>query len=323
MHFPPAPREGFRPLFSLVTRHWSLATRSAFTLIEVMVAMALLSVIVIALMTVFSSTQSAFRASVTQTDVLESGRATMDLITGDLRAMAPSMGISNKVINVPNYDGPGPVNFYVGTNYYGNPPLTNSLVASSSERINIQQDVFILSRGNLDGVPTWTGTGYAVYLSTNNLYSLYRFSASYPVAQSLSASNLFWSDFQNFLAAPNSANSNYSHLVDGVVDFQIRAYDAGGRPILTNRINIFTNAFGFSATPPRVYYADHSVYFFSNAVPASVEIEMATLEDRALQRAESRPFGPLRTKYLEDQAAKVHVFRQRVAIPNVDPSVYQ
>ena len=82
---------GSRPA-DLVIRHPSFVIRCAFTLVEVMVVMALLSLIVIALMGVFSSTQAAFRASVTQTDVLEGGRAAMDLIAGDLRAMTPSLG---------------------------------------------------------------------------------------------------------------------------------------------------------------------------------------------------------------------------------------
>ena len=161
----------------------ALPVRAAFTLIEVMVVVVLLSLIVIALMAVFNSTQAAFRASVTQTDVLESGRAAMDLITGDLRAMSPSLGISNVVVGGTSYKGP--VNFYAGTNYagsyQGNPPLIQSLVASSGSRTNVQQDIFMLSRDNLNGVPTWFGTGYAVCLSPSNTYSLYRFSTNRPV----------------------------------------------------------------------------------------------------------------------------------------------
>ena len=48
---------------------------SAFTLIEVLVVVVLMSLIILALMAVFNSTQTAFRASLTQTDVLEGGRA--------------------------------------------------------------------------------------------------------------------------------------------------------------------------------------------------------------------------------------------------------
>ena len=270
-----------------------------------MVVMVLLSLIVISLMAVFNSTQSAFRASVTQTDVLEGGRAAMDLITEDLRAMAPSMSYSNNI---------AAANFYVG-NYYTNPPLVQSLVASSGTRTNVQRDVFILSRGNLNGVPTWYGTGYAVYQSSSNTYSLYRFSTNRPVAQTVAASNLFNADFVNFRAYPNNPNSpNYSHLLDGVVDFRVQAYDANGALITTNRMNIRTNAL-----PDGVGYV-----FFSNALPASVEIEMATLEDRTLQRAGTWPNGSTaQINYLAQQSGKVHVFRQRVAIPNVDPSVYQ
>jgi hypothetical protein len=63
---------------------------------------------------------------------------------------------------------------------------------------------------------------------------------------------------------------------------------------------------------------------FSNALPASVEIEMGVLEDRALQRAESLGGSfTAQSNYLAQQAGKVHVFRQRVSIPNVDPAAYQ
>ena len=63
---------------------------------------------------------------------------------------------------------------------------------------------------------------------------------------------------------------------------------------------------------------------FSNTVPAAVEIQLGVLEDRALRHAESLPASSAaQTAYLAQQAAKVHVFRQRVNIPNVDPSAYQ
>jgi hypothetical protein len=278
-----------------------------------MVVVALLSLIIIALMGVFNSTQAAFRASVTQTDVLEGGRAAMDLITSDLRAMTPSDGYSNFV----NGAYP-PVNFCV-TNYAGYSPLVQSLVGSSETRTNVQQNFFILSRGNLNGVPVWQGTGYAVYLSPTNFYSLYRFSVSKPAASATNAASLFYANFQNFLAAPNGTNC--SHLLDGVVGFRIRSFDANGGLMLTNRTNVRTN-----------YSPNGTCYlFFSNAVPASVEIEMATLEDRPLARAESlgvsgQPPSPsilAQWQYLQNQVGKVHVFRQRVTIPNVDPSAYQ
>ena len=63
---------------------------------------------------------------------------------------------------------------------------------------------------------------------------------------------------------------------------------------------------------------------FSNTLPASVEIEMAALEDRALQRASTWPNNSAgQSNYLAQQAGRVHIFRQRVTVPNVDPAAYQ
>jgi hypothetical protein len=62
----------------------------------------------------------------------------------------------------------------------------------------------------------------------------------------------------------------------------------------------------------------------SNALPASVSVEMGVLEDRALQRAATWANGSLnQSNYLGGQAGAVHIFRQRVTIPDVDISAYQ
>ena len=106
--------------------------RRAFSLVEVLVVMTLLSIIVLALMQVFTTTQRAFRAGVTQTDVLEGSRAAVDLISSDLRSMTASGGYSNAVT--------GPVNFFaLDNNYYGLPslgywPLIQSLPGTGTQR---------------------------------------------------------------------------------------------------------------------------------------------------------------------------------------------
>jgi len=53
-------------------------------MVEILMVVALLSFIVLALMMVFNGTQTAFRASLTQTDVLDSGRSAIGRITGAL-----------------------------------------------------------------------------------------------------------------------------------------------------------------------------------------------------------------------------------------------
>jgi type II secretory pathway pseudopilin PulG len=288
--------------------------RRAFTLIEVMVVVTLLSLIVIALMGVFSSTQAAFRASVTQTDVLEGGRAAMDLIAGDLRAMSPSGGTNYVVVN--NVFYLGPVNFAASVKKATSPPLIQPLTASSSSRTNVLEDFFILSRANR----TWTGVGYVVdTASSNSVNPLYRFSMSTNLA---AASPLVL--YTNFVGEVNSgAFTNMSHLMDGVIGLRVRAYDLNG-VWLTNGYS-----FGMSNTLKNVsysppYWGEVGCYMFSNSLPASVEVELATLEDRTLQRASVWLNGSIaQSNYLAQQAGKVHLFRQRVAIPNVDPAAYR
>lgn len=297
------------------------AGNAAFTLIEVMVVVVLLAFIIIALMGVFNSTQAAFRASVTQTDVLESGRAAMDLITTDLRAMAPSFGVSNSSPLLLK-NGLIPVNFSVAGS--GSPPLVQSLVASSGTRTNVLESLFMLRREN----QTWTGVGYYVdTASTIGVNSFYRFSMSTNVSAVNGAAMLY----ANFLNTPLTNSPPWSHVMDGVLTLKVRAYDTNGVWLNWQNFNL-TNVGGRNIVyyQPQPGESETSFIMFSNTLPATVEIEMATLEDRTLQRAESRPSnlplpspGDARTKYLQDQASKVHIFRQRVAIPNVDPTVYQ
>ena len=283
------------------------APRAAFTLVEVMVVMTLLSFIVIALMGVFNSTQAAFRASLTQTDVLESGRAAMNLITGDLRAMSPSLGGSN-----------GAVNFYAGNNSVqlgsGATPLIQPLIASSKSRTNVLQNFFILSREN----QTWTGTGYFVNpTATNAINPLYRFSMSMSAAAFNSPAQLY----TNYINIALTNQQYWSRLVDGVVTLRVRAYDLNG-VWMTNGYFTPPSALIKNVRFAPADWGEVGFTMYSNALPAAVEIELATLEDRTLQRAESRPMGPLRNQYLAEQSSKVHIFRQRVAIPNVDPAAY-
>ena len=108
---------------------------NGFSLIEVLVVVSLLSLIVLALMAVFSSTQRAFRSAVTQTDVLEGSRETMDLITTDLRGLTPSDGVSN-----------GAVNFFVVANYNyrtAYQPLVQSLPGGTATRANLLNYFFV------------------------------------------------------------------------------------------------------------------------------------------------------------------------------------
>ena len=300
----------------------------AFTLVEILVVVVLMSFIILALMAVFSSTQSAFRASLTQTDVLEGGRSVMGLVTSDLESMTPSFGQSNQP--VANGYSTVPVNFYANTNIYqyqfGSTPLVQALTGSSGfPRTNVLENFFILTRQNT----TWTGVGYVVDTGSTNYFNpLYRFTVTtnMKAASPLVLYNLFLTNAvipveAGLTISPN--DTTMSHLVDGVVHLTVRAYDTNG-VWMTNGYANLTNLTVKNVRFQTSTLGEVGFYMYSNALPAAVEVELGLLEDRALQRAESLANNATaQMNYLSNHAGQVHLFRQRIPIRNVDPSAYR
>jgi prepilin-type N-terminal cleavage/methylation domain-containing protein len=314
-------------------QHSKLPNR-AFTLVEILVVLALLSLIVFALMAVFSGTQRAFRASLTQTDTLEGGRAVMDLIASDLESMTASGGFSNAVIvksagNKNNLNVNCPVNFSCNLKLfplYPPSPLSQPLLGSPSsvQRTNILEDVFILSKGNVNGVSSWIGTGYSVTtnLANGTLYPLYRF---YMTTNAASGSVGQFALYTNFVAFQYTNSARWSHLMDGVVNLTLRPYDTNG-VWMTNGYYAYNS--GVPVIPVRnVFFigsglGETSCNFFSNTLPVSVGIVLGTIEDRVLQHAEGLG-GINQSNYLANSAGQVHLFTRRVWIRNLDPAAYQ
>ena len=309
-----------------------------FSLVEVLVVMTILTLIVFALMSVFSSTQRAFRASVTQSDVLQGGRAAMDLIMSDLRTATPCNGFS--LGNTNDLSGGYPVvgygvNFFVTNNGAFYLPLLQSLPGSSNQRTNLLQWFFVLSRQNTK----WTGVGYIVNTaSTSYFYPLYRFYGETNISHDPSTL------FNAFVLQVNQANgqgfTNMSHVIDGVVHLVVHGYDING--------SLMTNGYSFTqmtnGTPRNTWFTppypspvgEIGFVMSSNALPATVELQMGVMEDRAMQRSISlgipgQPIisgaltqtSPAQWTYMQGLAGHVQIFRQRVTIQNADPSAYQ
>src|SRR5947207_12610645 len=74
---------GLRPSFGFRTSDFEFRSPGSpgFSLIEIMVTVSLLTFIILGLLLMFNQTQRAFRTGMTQTDVLEAGRATMDMLS--------------------------------------------------------------------------------------------------------------------------------------------------------------------------------------------------------------------------------------------------
>jgi type II secretory pathway component PulJ len=305
-----------RPTIAIRNPQSAIRNCAAFTLIEVLVVVVLMSLIIIALMAVFNSTQTAFRASLTQTDVLEGGRSAMGLIKSDLESMTPSS------LNTPNFYP----NFYAAASNSFAQPLTGS----SASRAYVTEDVFLITREN----QTWKGVGY--FVRSNILTSgmvgtpgvLYRFETNNTVAQFAQNPGLmFWTFDQ--ACRGNMGNvpaTGISRILDGVMAFKVRAYDAHGIWMTTNVVLNYgatTNVWAYP-TNPSTAGEPAAICMYSNALPASVEIELGVLEDRVLQRAQSlADNATAQMTYLSNHVGQVHLFRQRVWIRNVDPSAYQ
>ena len=150
---------------------------------------------------------------------------------------------------------------------------------------------------------------------SNGVGTLYRYSAT-----NVPATNLF-NQHNNFVLAaatlPLSSNTNFTRIIDGVVDFRIRTFSANGNLIVgrnaASTINAITNNSG----------NEYFYQFRSNAVPAFVEVELGILETRTLERynSYSNSLG-LALPYLTNHAAQVHIFRQRIPIRAVDTAAY-
>lgn len=307
---------------------------SAFSLIEILIVVLLLSVIIIGLVAMFSQTQRAFRLGMTQVDVLESGRMATDLLVRELEQVTPTYQttrgrIGNNVMVLQP-------NFYAWRQDYW--PLIQALPGSSNSRTNLIEDLFFVYRRNQE----WVGVGYFVRIydpvtrsvgmpvvGTNpqkaGVGVLYRFeSSAFPLTQKIPA-NLFDEFFNVAFTNRWLGNTLPARIIDGVAHFKLRAYDTNGF-CLTNDLphnTNFSKSFITKAGPSTPLGEIDRYTFFSNAVPASVELELGILEDRAWERFVSLPDNISRYRYITNQAGRVHVFRQRVPIRNVDPAAYR
>ncbi len=277
--------------------------RRAFSLIEIMVAVSLLSVIIVGLLLMFYHVQRAFRAGTAQADILESGRATMSLVTRDLQEMTAC-----HLTNV--------FNCLIEPSLPNNSPSFQDL-ATGSRRTNWFQDIAFLSRVNDE----WTATAYRVAYGADGVGTLYR------MVQRTNRWTLF-QDSSNavreltMIASRDfytGANSNlYNRVVEGVVAFDVRPLDTNGLAFP----NMDPLARGSSNPAYRwkpnveVNNGNGTFFFYNDATPAYVDVELAILEPAALTRfrVQEDIGGAQARNYLGRQIGRTHVFRQRVAI---------
>lgn len=285
----------------------SRTARRAFSLIEVIVVSGLLGIIILGLVLMFGQTQRAYKLGTTQVDVMEGGRMVSDMLSREAAQMA-SGNYSNGV-NVS----------VVMHNSLANPALLQDLPGNNPnvKRTNLLSDFFLLTKVN----QRWEGIGYRVLdpatgqWPAGGMGTLYRFQGESYNIWGAPGLNQIYTDYQN--RTFGLANqTNLSRIIDGVVHFRVRAFDPEGFWVDETR------NFNIVADPYNAYGDPATLFFSSNALPASVEIELGILEEKTAERARSITDATARRNYLAQQAGKVHIFRWRVPVRNADVAAY-
>lgn len=304
-----------------------------------MVTIGLLSFIVLGLLAMFNQTQKAFKAGMTQTDILESGRATMDMLGREMQEMRPSgyplSRFNNTWIAATNFF----VELSPGFDNPANAPLVQELTGNYFSRTNLVQRFFFLTKVNQD----WFGTGYQVIPDDGNgcVGTLYRFfGTNFSRQGPMTVSGDFVA--ATALAYQNAVNgqpvTNLNRISDGIVHLRVRAFATNGFMILasgtqgTNGFFEFTrNAAGlplYTNVWDTSFYGNAydpgqiACFFMREAVPAYVEVELGILEPQVLKKYRSIPIATAQRQYLSNHVAEVHLFRQRIPVRNVDLTAY-
>ncbi len=322
---------------------------AAFSLVELLLAVSLMSVIVFGLYSMFNETQKALRSNVRQVDVLEAGRAAIELLVSDLeQASSPGLPVYQELPVLPA----GPPHFASGilTNRIGGlssaaVPVTQEL-ADGSRRTNVLHEAFFLTRSNLN----WVAKGFFVSSSTNAVASVAEGEVNYGTLFRFSSPNVnfsakdlgttfqpqrrmdtnlvrnLWEVYRRTKADGGFAVSNIvaSPLIDGVVHFKIQPIDSLGRPMrywTNNPVNEQMNfrypsvALVRDQAPGRsTFVTETRSAFYGDAMPAYVEVEIGVMDQTTLSRVKALGNVALSKNFLNRQAGGVHLFRRMVPI---------
>jgi hypothetical protein len=316
--------------------------RQALTIVELLVSVAIMGVIIAGLYAMFNHTQKALRGNVTQVDVLESGRATLEMISRELEELAATghPDMVNLYAGVPVLETAAPPgNFSLAFDQriflpsQVKPPLVQvDLDQTTVLRTNVLQELFFFTRhGN-----HWQAHGYRVLPSTNALGqlvegagTLYRFSPQ-PVpnrrlgVESVIDSPLyaFISQFSNngFDVQTRQRSTNLHRVAEGVIHFRLTAFDHEGRRFSLDRADLVIPPdfdVKLRREPSQRYGLQHTrLAFANNSLPAFLELEMGVLEPETWRRflIASESSSDLAQDFLRKRAGQVHLFRQRIPI---------
>lgn len=281
----------------------SARSASAFSLIELMVAVSILAFMIVGLLAMFFHVQRAFRAGVTQSDVMEGGRALMSTLTRELQeAAATSIAFTTNILIQPS----------PGTGNWGEASSQN--LESGAARTNYLQDLAFLTEANGE----WKGIAYR-FDNRNGVGSLLRLETSLPYESNpFIATNDLLKFSDDFFKSTLVNNTNFRPVLDGIVHFFVTAYETNG---YVHSAAWLPNApYGYAFTNHTSTAAEdmqaRGLSFTNTLLPAYLEIELGVLESAAAEkfRANNDVNAATGQNYLKRQIGRTHLFRQRIPI---------
>jgi type II secretory pathway pseudopilin PulG len=286
----------------------------AFTVLELLVAVSIMTVIVFALYQMFNQTQKALRGNITQVDVLESGRVAIQMMSQELEQLEPTQLA-------------GATNLYAAI-IPSVPRVQFDVDETRLLRTNVLQELFFMtSRSN-----QWTGIGYRVIGANDGVGTLYRFSSSTNYRR-LTSTNLSRAYFLAGLTNPVTGyiSQNFERIADGIIHMRLTAFDPHGRRVAYDQPNFYPGykilrqpfrdrRFPGVTSTNLIVRQDVAqqtgLVFMRDAVPAALELELGVLEPETLAQYNSIREAAVDTAedFLRKHANKVHVFRHRIPI---------
>ena len=331
------------------TRQSERRGAAGFTVTELMVAVSLMTLIVLALYQMFGQTQKAMLANENQVDSAERGRGVLELVSRELESMR--VGLRQESTNLWLRT---PLRSTTQNDFIGGQPNTVLPLRS-----NVFDDVYYLTKAQR----AWRGVGYVVLQETNvnnelrlgrphpGLGTLYRYETPLPEREyAFASSNLFAGFLKDLPGISGSISltnaTNFSQLSQGIVHFRVLPYDTKGQLLSVATTNLdstyrmirtgpfgtlrypLSNLQGALTTNANVILEQVPIdpmmtrtTFRSNAAPAYLELELGVLEPDAVRNYNQmiKDDQPAQAKaFLEKRIAKVQIFRKRIPIRTVD-----
>lgn len=270
----PAGHHGVCLLTSAAT-----AARRAVTILELLVAVSLISFIVLVLYQMFDQTQEQMRRAVREVDKFETGRAAAELLKRDVAQMVPARSLL----------GSAAVNYFAGTSWAATAfGMTNN---GTNVQVNTLDDVYFLAF-DAEATPTnWAAVRYRVADSANpnlpvtaGLGTLYRWTTN---------ANRFTTSFQLQAQATNTPVQYFQRVADNIVHLRISG--------ITNGVAVPSGGF-----------------LTNTELPSHVSIELGYVDAKTAGRARAMGSAAM-TTYLSTNVDSVHLFRLQIPIRNGQP----